>query len=431
MRVPKPRGELWRHADFLRLWSAQTISMFGSQVSALALPFVAVVVLKASAFAVAALGTVEFLPFVLFTLPAGVWVDRLRRRPLMIAADWGRSLALGSVPAAYAAGALTLGQLYVVGFVTGTLTVFFDVSYQSYLPSVVARDQLIEGNAKLEVSRAGSQTGGPAIAGLLVGWLTAPYAVLVDAASFVGSALFMTAMRATEETPARTEVQPSMRHEIWAGLRYVFRHPLLRPLIWQIGLGNFFLSIMSSILIVYAVRGLHISAAAVGLIFSVGNLGLLAGAPIAGRLARRLGIGPLLIWGATATGCGYVVFAASPRAIAPELLAVAQFIWSFGAVMYFVNGITLIQTITPDRLLGRVNASRRFAVWGVIPLGNLCGGAIGSTIGLHVAIWVGAVGATVSVLPLLLSPMRQVRVTSDAHALVAGLNEETLKPSTA
>src|SRR5437868_8667958 len=165
--------------------------MFGSQVSALALPFVAVVVLKASSFEVAAMGTLFMTPFVLFTLPAGVWVDRLSRRPIMVVADWGRALALGSVPLAYALGNVTLWQLYVVSFVTGTLTVFFDVSYQSYLPSLVDREQLVEGNAKLEVSRAASQTGGPAVAGFLVSLLTAPYAVIADAASFVASAVLM------------------------------------------------------------------------------------------------------------------------------------------------------------------------------------------------------------------------------------------------
>lgn len=418
---------LWRHGDFIRLWSAQTISMFGSQVSALALPFVAVVVLKASAFEVAAMGTVFMTPFVFFTLPAGVWVDRLSRRPIMVVADWGRAAALGSVPLTYAFGSVTLWQLYVVSFVTGTLTVFFDVSYQSYLPSLVEREQLVQGNAKLEVSRAGSQTGGPAIAGLLISVLTAPYAVIVDAASFVASAVLLTAIRKREATVER-HAERSMHHEIWTGLRYVFRHPLLRPMIWQIGIGNFFLAVLSSILIVYAVRVLHMSAATVGVIFAVGNVGLLVGAPLAGRLARRLGIGPLLIWGAAWTGCAYILFAAAPRSAAPELLAVAQFIWSFGAVMYFVNGITLIQTITPERLLGRVNASRRFAVWGVIPLGDLVGGAIASGIGLHAAIWVGAIGACASALPLLASPMRGVREMDDAHALVASLNDETLAP---
>src|SRR5438045_4534708 len=170
-----PQGGLWRHADFLKLWSAQSISQFGTQISGIALPLVALYALHATAFEVAALGTVEFLPFLLFTLPAGVWVDRLRRRWLMVTADLGRVVALGSIPLAAAVGHLTLAQLYIAGFVTGTLTVFFDVSYQSYLPSIVEREQLVDGNAKLEISRSAAQIGGPGLGGLLVRLFTAPF----------------------------------------------------------------------------------------------------------------------------------------------------------------------------------------------------------------------------------------------------------------
>ena len=220
-----------------------------------------------------------------------------------------------------------------------------------------------------------------------------------------------------------------MRAEIRTGLRYVFRYPLLRPLIWQIGIGNFFTSIIGSILVVYAVRSLHLSATTVGLVFSIGNVGLLVGAPIAGRIARALGIGPTLIAGATLTGFAYLLVAAAPRGAAVPLLALAQFLWSFGAVLYFVNGITLIQTITPERMLGRVNASRRFAVWGVIPLGSLLGGALASSVGLHFAIWVGACGATISIAPLLVSAMPSIRSTEDAAILVAELNAEAALPA--
>jgi MFS family permease len=421
----KPRGVLWRDRDFLRFWSAQTISQFGSQVSALALPFVAILVLKATAFQIAALSAVEFMPFVLLTLPAGVWVDRLQRRPLMIAADLGRACALASVPVAYALGVLTLAQLYVVGFAAGCMTVFFDVAYQSYLPSLVSRDHLSEGNTKLEISRAGAQVSGPGLAGLLVSAVTAPYAIVADAASFVGSALFATSIKRSE--PSRPEYEaeaPGMRDEILAGLRYVARHPLLRPLIWQIGIQNFFLNMVGALLVVYAVRSLHLTAATVGLIFTLGNIGLLVGAPIAQRLAERFGIGPTLVWGGFVTGSSYLLVAAASRSVAIPFLALAQFLWSAGAILYFVNGISLIQTITPDRLLGRVNASRRFAVWGVIPIGNLVGGAIAAGLGLHTAIWVGAIGGSLSILPLLLSPMRTVHNTDDAQALVEALNTE-------
>ena len=199
-----PQGGLWRRGDFLKLWSAQTISQFGSAVSQVAIPLVAVLTLHASAFEVAALSTVEFLPFLLFTLPAGVWVDRLPRRPILVIADAGRALALGSIPLVAAVGHLTLAQLYVAGFVTGTLTVFFDVAYQSYLPSIVEREQLVDGNAKLEISRSAAQIGGPGLGGVLVRAFTAPYAILADAVSYLCSAAFLFGIRTKEVVPART-----------------------------------------------------------------------------------------------------------------------------------------------------------------------------------------------------------------------------------
>jgi MFS family permease len=407
----------------LRLWGAQTVSQVGSQVSGLALPLVAILSLHATTFQVAALGTVEFVPFVLLTLPAGVWVDRMRRRPILIAADWGRAFVLGSVPFAYLLDALTLGQLYVVGFLAGVGTVFFDVAYQSYLPALVEREHLIEGNTKLEFSRAASQVTGPTIAGALVAALKAPYAVATDAASFVASAALLMRIRKSEPASLPTDQRASMRAEITTGLWYTARHPLLRPLVVQIGIGNFFLASVSSILLVYAVRDLHLAPATIGLTFSLGNLGLVVGAAIARRMARALGVGPTLIVGAAATGLAYLLFAAAPRAAAIPLLALAQFVWSLGAVLYYVNGISLIQTITPDRLLGRVNASRRFAVWGVIPFGNLLGGALGTALGLRTAIWIGAIGASLSAIPLLVSPMRRVRDTDDAVEMVREMNE--------
>jgi MFS family permease len=373
---------------------------------------------------VAALSTAEFLPFVFLTLPAGVWVDRLRRRPILVVADWGRAAVLASVPVTYALHSLTLGQLYAVGFVSGCLTVFFDIAYQSYLPSLVSREHLSEGNTKLETTRSAAQVSGPGLAGLLVGAVAAPYAIAADAASFVGSAVLAMRIRRPEPPPAVGEdgTRPSMRSEIMTGLRYTMRHPLLRPLVFQIGMQNFFINMVGALLVVYAVRVLGLDAPTVGLVFSLGNLSLLLGAPIAGRLARQFGVGTIIVWGGFVTGSSYLFVAAAPRGFPIPFLALGQFLWSAGAIVYFVNGISLIQAITPDRLLGRVNASRRFAVWGVIPVGQLIGGAIATTIGIHTAIWVGAIGGAVSILPLLLSPMRHVKTTEDALALVVELN---------
>jgi MFS family permease len=214
-----------------------------------------------------------------------------------------------------------------------------------------------------------------------------------------------------------------MRDEIMIGLRYTFHHPLLRPLILQIGTQNFFINMVGALLVVYAVRVLHLSAPLIGLVFSLGNIGLLVGAPLAARLASRVGVGRVFVWGAFVTGCSYLFVATAPRSFPIPSLVLAQFLWSAGAILYFVNGISLIQAVTPDRLLGRVNASRRFAVWGVIPFGQLLAGVIATTVGLHAAVWVGALGGAFSITPLLLSPMRRVATTEDALALVQTLNE--------
>jgi MFS family permease len=421
----RPRGPLWRNGDFLRLWSAQTVSEFGSQVTNLALPLAAILVLKASTFEVAALGVVEFLPFVLFSLPAGVWVDRLRRRPILIAADWGRAAALGSIPLAYLAGALTLGQLYAVGFVTGVLTVFFDVAYQSYLPSLVERDQIGEGNSKLEISRSTAQVAGPGLAGLLVAAFKAPYAIAVDAASFGLSALFMTAIDRVEELPAELGAsRRRMRAEIAEGLGYVLRHPLMRPLMLFVATSNFFGTIIGSILLVFAVRVLHLSPATIGLIFSLASLGGLAGAFTATKIATKFGIGRTLVGLAATSGLAFVLVPLASGSLAIPFLVAAYLVYGFSGLVLNITGISLLQAITPDRLLGRMNASRRFVVWGVIPLGGLTGGALGSHLGLRETMWIGAIGASLAFLPLLFSPTRQVVETADAEEMVREINAE-------
>ena len=290
----RPSGVLWHNRNFLWLWGAQTVSEFGSQITGLALPLVAILVLHSSTFQVAVLGVVDWAPFFLFSLPAGAWIDRLRRRPIMIAADWGRAVVLGSIPFAYLLDALTLEQLYVVGFIAGTLTMFFDLSYQSYLPSVVEREQLGEGNSKLEISRSGAQVAGPGLAGALVTALTAPYAILVDAVSFVASGLFLSCIRRSERKPERSqEARPRLRSEISEGLRFVVRHPLLRPIVIFVGFSNIFVNMLFAIYLVYAVRELDLSAKTIGIIFSLGNVGSLVGALTANRVARAFGIGPV------------------------------------------------------------------------------------------------------------------------------------------
>jgi MFS family permease len=404
-----PRGGLWRHADFLRLWSAETVSQLGTQVTALALPLVAIITLEVSAFEVALLGVIDFAPFILVSLPAGVWVDRMRRKRILVVADVGRALLLATIPLAYWLDVLTIWQLFGVGFAFGTLTVFFDVAYQSYLPSLVDRDQLVEGNAKLEISRSGAQLAGPSLAGPLIEILTAPIALFIDAVSFLWSALFLFRIKREETLPKRTEEEkPRMRTELAEGLRYVLGHRYLRWIAAATATFNFFGSVMFAIFLVYAVRELDLSPTALGVIFALANVGYLLGAVATSRISARIGVGPTIVLGA-AMGAGSLLIPLAPQDSPIPYLIAGEAIISFGLPVYNVTQVSFRQAITPERLQGRMNSVMRFIVWGVMPLGSLIGGAIATEMGLRTAIWIGAVGTSLAFLPVLVSPVRSLR----------------------
>ena len=432
MRSLWPRGGLWRHGDFLRLWTGETISQFGSQISQLAIPLTAILVLDATAFEVAALTTVEFLPFIIFTLPAGVWVDRMRRRPILIAGDVVRALLLGSIPIAYVLDALTLGQLFVVGFLFGICTVFFDVAYQSYLPSLVERNQIIEGNSKLEITRSAAQIGGPGLGGVLIQVFTAPYAVLLDAVSFAASALAIFRIRAVEETPPTVERSDGKKSSMWTelkeGLRFVLSNPNLRAQAGCTSTSNFFSSVSFSIILVYAVRELDLSPGLIGFVFSLGALGGLLAALTATRISSRFGIGPTTIVMAAFFGPTMILYAVAPSGnAAVPLLVTAQLIFGFTVVVYNIVQVSYRQAICPPRLQGRMNSVMRFIVWGTIPLGTLTGGALASWIGLRETIVVGAIGGGSAALWIVFSPQRHLRdmpePVDDELAAETGLEE--------
>jgi MFS family permease len=401
---------LWRHRDFMRLWSAETISQLGTQVTMLALPLTAILVLHASPFEVGALSSVEFAPFLLIGLPAGVWVDRMRRRPILIAGDLGRAIVLGSIPLAASLHVLSIGHLYVAAFVTGICTVFFDVAYQSFLPSLVDRDQLIEGNAKLEISRSGAQLAGPGLAGVLIDVVTAPIAILADAVSYLGSAAFVVSIRDPEKRAAAPEQgdRPTMRAEMMDGLRYVVRHPLLRSIAACTSVSNLFSSMNAGILVLFAVRTLGLSPAAIGVALAVGNVGFLGGAVAADRIAGRIGLGRTIIAGIAVGEVGAFLVPLATPSTGFAALAVGGGLFGLGAVVYNVNQVGLRQAITPDRMLGRMNATMRFIVWGTLPIGALVGGALGEAIGLRATLWVAAIGGLFAIVPLLISPVRRL-----------------------
>ncbi len=406
--------------DFRRLWLAQTVSQVGTQVTNLALPLVAILVLQASAFEVALLGAIEFLPFVFFTLPAGAWVDRLPKRRVLITADLGRAAILSLVPIGYVTGVLAMWQLYVIGFSAGILTVFFEVAYQSILPELVDRDRLAEGNSRLEISRSAAQILGPGLGGFLVGVISAPMAILADALSYLGSAGFLFGIRASTrgETAADTKEaagpkvappQPSLRHEIAEGLRFYAKSSLLLAESAAIVTMNLGSNISYSILLVFLVRELGLKPEAIGVAFSIGSIGVLVGAASAAAFGRRLGVGPALIVAtAIVTGGAFLILLATPDTAFVLLLAMAA-VQGFSGIIINVNGVSLRQSLTPDHLQGRVNATGRWINWSILPLAAVLGGLIATAIGLRGTILVGAVIGLLSLPWLIFTPIRRLR----------------------
>ena len=403
------RGTLWRHRDFRLLWGGETVSELGSQVSVLAIPLLAVRTLHATTFEVALLAAASTAAFLIVGLPAGVWVDRIRRRWVMMAADVGRMLALASVPVAYALGALTLGQLVAVTLLTGVLTVFFDVAYQSYLPSLVGREHLVEGNAKLTGSAEAATVAGPSVAGLMVQAIGASYAIALDAVSFLVSGAAVAAIRTREPKPEVPEGgHRSLVHDMGEGLRFVFGNVLLRAIAATTSTANLFSGISTAVEVVFLVRTIHASPAVIGLMFTLGGLGGVLGAFAAGPIARRFGGARATIIG-LGFGVGVVLVPLSQPGPRVLLFGFGLMAGGFAAVVYNVNQVSFRQHLCPDRLLGRMNATMRFIVWGVIPIGALIGGVLGTALGLRTTLWIGSVGSILSIVWLLASPMRTMR----------------------
>ena len=402
------RGGLWHHLDFRRLWIGETVSQFGTFVSQLALPLVAILVLHASTFEVGLLATFEMLAFLVVGLPAGAWVDRMRFRWVLIVNDLIRAAALGSIPLAQLFGILTIGQLYVVAILTGLSTVFFDVAYQSYLPALVDREALVEGNSKLQASESVSQIAGPGVGGLLIQVLTAPYAILVDAVSFLWSASWVAAIRSRPPKPERKSDR-NLGREILEGLRFVVGNRLLRSIAACTGSSNLFSNVAFPVYFILLARNLHLSAGVIGLFTSVMAVGGLLGSLVASRIAKRFGQGPT-IWGSIAVSI-------PPAFIVPfvhrdwtlALMAVGQLVMWGSAVVYNITQVSFRQGLTPERLLGRMNATMRFFVWGTIPIGAFLGGVLGSTIGIRPTLLVAAIGGSVALLPVFFSPLRTMR----------------------
>ena len=391
----------------MKLWTANAVSQLGSAVSVLALPLTALFVLHSSALGVALLRAFAVLPFVFFSLPAGVWIDRVRRRPLMVVSDFGRGAAMASIPIAYWLGHLTMAQLYVVSAVHGLLTVIFDVSYLSFLPGLVSRERLGEANAKLLGVQSLAQLAGPTLAGALVGAVGAAVAVLADAVSFVLSGGFVSAIRGREPRPEPSSARK--RDELVEGLRYVFSQPYLRTLTIWTSTWNLFTSSLFALLIVYYVRVLHWGPTKIGLITALAMSGFVVGAFVNERVANRVGIGRMIAYSGMLSSITLVMIPAAPIAYAAPIVVASGLVGTTLGFFANVNQLTLRQSITPQRLLGRMNSVVRFMYWGTIPAGSAIGGLLAGPLGLRETLLLSSVGATLACVPIAVSPIRKLR----------------------
>ncbi len=420
-----PHRSLLRHPGFRLLFYAQAVSQIGTRVSVVALPLVAVLVLQASPWQVGLLAAAQTVPFLLIGLPSGVWVDRMRKRGVLVAADLARATMLATVPAAAALDALSLAQLYGVALATGVATVFFEVAYHSYLPLLVGQDNLVEGNAKLEAVRAGVGIGGPGAAGWLVQLVTAPFAILADAASFVVSALFLVRIRQREPRPA-FEGHRGLWREIGTGLAFVGRHPVLRMITTCTAIANLAGGCLLALTVLFLSRVVGLGPGVLGTLMAAGPIGALVGAVAAGRLSRLVGSARIIWIAPLVTSPFELLIPLTAHGWRLGLFAVAAFMMSFGSVVYSVTQVSYRQAVTPQRLLGRMNATIRFIVWGTLPLGALLGGALGELAGVRHTLWVVACMAITSAVPLLLSPLVRMReIPSPATEPDAGPGAES------
>jgi MFS family permease len=404
-----PPASLIAQPDFRRFWSADTVGQAGAAVTLVALPLVAIGILQATPFEAGLLVMFEYLAFLVLGLPAGAWVDRMHKRPVLIAGALIRAALLGSIPLAYWLDVLTLGQLYAVAFGISVCTVFFDVAYQSYLPHLVADVRLLEANVKLESTRSIAQVGGPGAGGALIGALTAPVAILVDAAGFVACAVLVLRVRATETKPARA-TRTSLRAEIGEGLRLVLGNRLLRTITLTAAISNLCGTIGASMLLVLLNGELGLSPFLCGLVFTAEAVGGLLGSLVTVQVAARLGQGPAMCASVVASGLLWAL--ALPMFQSDWRFAVGVALQGLGWVAFMtfkINSVAFRQRLCPKPLLGRMTASVRFVVWGAMPVGALVGSVLGQYIGVREAMWVGVLGELFAVIPLLLSPLRRMR----------------------
>lgn len=412
-------SSLWRNADYVRLWAAAATSNFGSMLHAVALPLAAIIALDASPSDIAMLSAAGLLPAVVLGLVAGSWVDRLRRRPVLIASDWLRAGVMASIPVAALLGVLTLVHLAVAALLLGLLGFVFDVAHHSYLPSLVPRDRLVDANAKLKVAEAVTEGSAFAAGGWLVELLTAPIVLGIDALSFAISALFLGGIRRPEPEPRRRRRDPNVWREIAEGLRFIFRSRVLVVLACSDAIAAFAFRVTLVVYMLFVYEELGFTPGVLGLIFAVGSVSSFVGALACDRLVSAFGVGPAMIAGFAVTSLSLLLLPLAPGAtLAGMALLILHQLGDGGAIVYEVSEVSVRQSLTPNEMLGRVNASLRFAGAVAMLLGVAVGGALGEAVGLRATLVVGGAVAAGGTLLLLVSPIRSLRVPP-AQAIAA------------
>ncbi|MBA3450568.1 MAG: MFS transporter [Chloroflexia bacterium] len=406
------RDGLWRHANFVHLWAAATISTYGSLVTRTALPFTAILLLDASPSAISVLRIAELLPGFIFGLVAGAWVDRLRRRPIMIATDLGRALLILTIPLAAFLGWLGLGHLVIIAALVSVLSVFFDVAYQSYLPSVVKNDELVEANSKLSAAMSVAEASAFSSAGWLIQLLTAPIAMLVDAVTFVASAGLVARIQDAEIRPEPLQAAPvsSIAGDVVEGLRAVWNQPVLRGIVVAGLAQNLAFGLIGTVFLLYVNQEIGFNPGILGMIFAVGGVSSFLGALIAGRLSR-FGVGAVMVTSLLLASAGeaFTPLATAANTVGVLFLVGQQIVADSALTVYDINQVSLVQAITPARVLGRINASIRVTEFGAVLLGTVAAGYIGETIGLRQTLWLGVALSLIATVALALSPVRRVR----------------------
>ncbi|GAA3580503.1 MFS transporter [Nonomuraea rosea] len=404
-----------RNPDFLRFLSSHVANELGANISRVALPLVAVLVLHAGPAEVGLLSALQTTAFLLIGLPAGVWVDRMRKRRVMMASDLARFLMIGSIPLAGEAGLLSIGMMFVVALLAGVAQVFNDVADPTYLPELVSTEQLSDGNSKLEVVRSGAFLAGPGLGGLLVQLLGAPRTLVATAVAGLVSVLFLSTIKAPDKPPAVTERTPLMRG-IAEGLAYMWRDRLLRMFVATTATVNLCISAVLGLSVLFLVQEVELGPGVIGLLLMSGGVGGLIGGLTGGWLSRRYGSARMTWLAITLASPFGLLLPMTQADWRVACFAITSMVLSWSAALSNVGQITYRQTVTPDHLLGRVNASVRVVVWGPMALGALLGGLVAQQIGVREALWVFMVGRLLAFVPLLFSPLPRMRDFTEAQA---------------